>query len=159
MAREWAGAARVVTLIWRSFAVKFALLMLIFLTVPIILYMQFRLADAEKSTLLLQTVQEQGRLVAEGVRPLLKTFEGKSPEIVSGALARFADRRISVKVLFRPAKATADKGFFFIASTPGVLGEHLEYERLELARTGAFDQLAGACKANSQSVTRYTNAQ
>ena len=159
MARERTGAGRLIALIWRSFAVKFVLLLLIFLTVPIMLYTQFRMADAEKSALLLQTVQEQGRLVAEGVRPLLKSFEGKSPEIVSGALARFAGHRINVKVLFRPVKATGEKGFFFIASTPRVLGEDLEAERQELARTGAFDQLAGACKANSQSVTRYTNAQ
>ncbi|MGH6660528.1 MAG: hypothetical protein ACREB6_03240, partial [Rhodospirillales bacterium] len=57
-----------------TFAAKITVLLLIFLAVPVILYDQFRVANAEKNELLLANVRQQGRLIAEALRPLVGTF-------------------------------------------------------------------------------------
>ena len=57
---------------FRSLISKLMLLLVIFCAVPVILYIQFREADAEKRFLLMESVREQGRMVAESLRPLLE---------------------------------------------------------------------------------------
>src|SRR3546814_6633068 len=60
---------------FRSLISKLVLLLVIFCAVPIILYIQFREADAEKRFLLMESVREQGRMVAESLWPLLEQQE------------------------------------------------------------------------------------
>src|SRR3546814_7045399 len=50
---------------FRSLISKLVLLLVIFCAVPVILYIQFREADAEKRVLLMESVREQGRMRSE----------------------------------------------------------------------------------------------
>ena len=52
----------------RSLAAKSALLIAIFLAVPLIVYDQFRAADEAAAALLLQEVREQGRVMAQALQ-------------------------------------------------------------------------------------------
>ena len=62
----------------RSLISKILLLLVVFIAVPVILYNEFRRADQDKQVLLSESLQEQGRLMAESLRPLLQR-EGGSP--------------------------------------------------------------------------------
>ena len=55
----------------RSLASRLVLVSLVFIAVPILIYQQFRAADEDKQTLLLQSAQQQGQLIARALEPLL----------------------------------------------------------------------------------------
>ena len=74
----------------RSLISKLVLLLLVFIAVPIILYAEFRQADADKRTLLLQSVRAQGRLIAESLRPLLKREGTSTLSALNEAIKPFA---------------------------------------------------------------------
>src|SRR3546814_19158542 len=78
---------------FRSLISKLVLLLVIFCAVPIILYIQFRENDAEKRFLLLESVREQGRMVAESLRPLLEQQEISSLPLMNDEVARFATKQ------------------------------------------------------------------
>src|SRR5690606_34949584 len=86
---------------WRAFATKLALLLLIFVAVPIILYSEFRSADEEKQRLLLQSTQEQGRLIAGTLKPLLKGFDPGTVQQLGDVLGQISSTDTNIKVLFR----------------------------------------------------------
>lgn len=144
--------------LWRSFAFKFILLLIIFLTVPIILLVQFVSADSQRNEILLASVRDQGRLIAAGLLPVLAGAEAaKDPAALGSALSRLAGDAVNAKVLFRPKSEDREQRFYFVASAPMVSGDYLESERAELARIGVFQHLDESCQTDFQSAIRYTN--
>ena len=130
---------------FRSLVSKLVLLLVIFCAVPVILYIQFREADAEKRLLLMESVREQGRMVAESLRPLLEQQEVSSLPLLNDEVARFATEQTGVKVLFRPAGEYGADSFFFVASQPSIAPTELAEERDRLVERGVFDNLAQSC--------------
>src|ERR1051326_6842445 len=57
--------------LYRSLAAKAAVLGLIFLAVPLIVYDQFNAADQAQQALLMRSVREQGRVMQQALLPLL----------------------------------------------------------------------------------------
>src|SRR5690606_37658586 len=102
--------------LWQSLATKLILLLLVFATVPIILYSQFRAADTDKNALLYRSVQEEGRLVTEALAPLVEAFQARSAARLSEALVRLGGDRINIKLLFQPSGVVKTDSFFYIAS-------------------------------------------
>jgi len=143
--------------IWRSFAAKFVILLTIFLAVPLVTYSQFRAADADKMALVLKGVEDQGRLMAESLAPLLDRFDPRSTVNLSQALARLANDTTKAKLLYRPAGATDLKNFFYVAATPMVPPEYLEREQAELGLAGVIDQLPAICQGGQPVPLRFTN--
>lgn len=140
-----------------SFAVKMAVLLVIFLAVPAILYTQFRAADAEKNRLLLANVQNQGRLTAAAVRPLLDRFGPDTAKALNERVAALGQQGgLSLKVLFRPAARSGGQGFYFVAAWPAVPTKTLEAEQAELMRTGILDKVRGTCEGNLPLALRFT---
>ena len=143
---------------WHSFGFKFALLLVIFLALPVLLFIPFRNADLERNQLLIASVRDQGRLIAEGVRPLLERGDViKSPGVLSEMLARFVRGGVNARILFRPANETGARNFFIVSAVPPVSNDYLERERVELIRIGAFEKLDESCQWDYQAATRYTN--
>lgn len=130
---------------FRSLISKLILLLIIFCAVPVILYIQFREADAEKRFLLMESVREQGRMVAESLRPLLEKQEISSLPLLNDEVARFATAQTGVKVLFRPAGEFGADSFYFVASQPTIAPTELAEERDRLVERGVFDNLAQSC--------------
>lgn len=146
-----------IALVWHSFGFKFGLLLVIFLALPVLLFILFRNADVERSQILIGSVRDQGRLIAEGVRPLILRGDAiKNPLVLSESLSRFAGRGINARILFRPA-AEKTGSFFLISAAPPVPNDYLETERAELARLGVFERLDETCQLDNQAATRYTN--
>jgi len=140
----------------RSFAVKLIVLLVIFVSVPLILYGQFEAADDAKVRLLQQAVAQEGRLIARAIQPQLETFDPRTPDRLTQAVARIAGEQTNVKLLLRPTGRGANE-FFYIASNPAVSAEYLESERQNLIRTGVFEVLSDTCAGEYQLGLRFTN--
>ncbi len=139
----------------RSLISRLLLLLVVFVAVPIAVYYTFRQADLERRALLISNVQEQGRLVALGLEPLLRQSE-PSPLLTLGeSLARFANRNTRIKVLFRPTGKADVASFFYVASAPPVPTAFLQQERDELVRQGILDTVSVTCTGNLPLANRY----
>lgn len=141
----------------RAFATRLTLLLVIFVAVPVIVYGQFRAADAEKQGLLLRSAEQQGRLVAESLKPQLAEFGPRTAGALGRTLAQIATDDIKIKVLFRPRGATGESSFYYVASVPAVTTQYLEAERSELVETGIFRQVPETCARVDATASRFTN--
>ncbi|MFO0996210.1 MAG: HAMP domain-containing sensor histidine kinase [Alphaproteobacteria bacterium] len=141
--------------LWRSLGAKLIALVVIFFAVPVILYDQFQAADREKRALLLKLVQDQGRVLAESLRPRLETFDWRSNPGKATQLLPFHETGLHVRLLFRPIGETGARNFFYVASTPAVSTESLEQDRAELLHAGVLDKLGDSCEGGTSLATRY----
>lgn len=134
-----------------------ALLFGILLLVPLIIYAQFLEADREKQSLLLQSVQEQGRLTGQALLPLLSSPAGDLPtERLDGKLKSLAGPFANVKILFRPSGSTGQAGYYFVASSPQVSTAQLAEEREKLIEQGVLQRLSESCSGDEQLAVRFS---
>lgn len=138
-----------------SLAVQLVLLVVIFLGVPAIIYNQLHNADNEKKALLLRSVQEQGRLVAQALTPLLTAPTPPPLPVVGRELARFSSEEIQLRVLLQPGQLDSNRGFFYVASTPTRPSDYLEAEREQLRKHGVLDRLTETCAGDLPIAMRY----
>jgi two-component system sensor histidine kinase ChvG len=120
-------------------------LIAVFVAVPVILYRQFEGADQAKKALLLRSVQEQGWLIAEAMRPVLSGPTPPALPIVGRELAKYGVGEATLRILFQPANVVNADGFYYVASVPTMPTELLASEREELQRQGVLDRLAQTC--------------
>lgn len=135
------------------------MLAFIFVVVPLILYSQFKAADDEKQQLLLRSVGDQGRVMAQALAPLVAASEKPNLARLQQELARFADDVTNVKLLFKPAAAVDSGGFYYIASWPVVPASQLDIEGEKLRQQGILSQLATSCEGELPMALRYTTPQ
>jgi len=129
------------------------LLVAIFLAVPLIVYDQFRAADRATANLLLQSVREQGRVMAQALQPMVAGTDKPSIPDLGRALERFASDTTRVKVIYQPAGKTE---FYYVASWPAVSAAQLDNERSELAQQGILDRLSATCEGELADARRYS---
>src|SRR5579872_267738 len=137
----------------RSLATKAALLVVIFVAVPVIIYDQFRAADQAAAALLMQEVREEGRVMAQALLPVLGATDKPSIPELGNQLQRFAGETTRVKVIFRPTDQAA---FYYVASWPTVSTAQLDNERAELAQQGVLDKLSQTCEGELPFAFRYS---
>ena len=137
----------------RSLSFKAALLALIFVAVPLILYYQFRAADEAQAALLLSSVREQGRVMAQALGPILSTADKPSFPQLGQELQRFAGDATRVKLIYEP---TGQSAFYYVASWPLLSMAQLDSERNELAQEGILDRLTATCVGDFPFALRYT---
>jgi two-component system sensor histidine kinase ChvG len=131
--------------------------LIILISVPVIIYAQFLDADREKQAVLLQSVQEQGRLIGQALLPLLSDPDGNLPlEQLRQELRRVASDRAHVAVLLRPQDSPGEEGFFYIASHPPVSTPELKAERQRLLEQGVLSRLAESCSGDEPLAVRYS---
>ncbi|HEU0070601.1 MAG TPA: ATP-binding protein [Alphaproteobacteria bacterium] len=139
-----------------SIAGKLALILVVFVACPLIIYSQFRDADEEKNALLLRSVREQGRLVAQALTPLLTSADAAALPKLRQGVEKVVDGPLKVRLLLRPQSAEPDN-FFYMASVPPVAADLLQRERKELLETGILERLRGSCEGEGPLALRYTN--
>ncbi len=146
-----------------SIATKAIILVVIFIACPLIVYVELRGADREKSRLLMETVQEQGRLMAVALTPALQRFGAGRTPALQAELASVVSGSTKVKVLFRPetarvrSKGQQNVGFFYVAAWPEVPAAYLDTEWQFLVETGLLDRLRDSCEGERALAVRYTN--
>lgn len=77
-----------------SFSFKLALLALILLSVPLILYRQFTEAEYDQERLLANAIDQTNRVTAALLRPHLEKFSKEPASMLHDALARAAGRHM-----------------------------------------------------------------
>jgi two-component system sensor histidine kinase ChvG len=142
-----------VSRLYRSLAVKAAVLAIIFLAVPLIVYDQFRAADEAQKAVLIRSVREQGRVMAQALAPLLSGSERPALPQLGRELARFADELTNVKLIFSPP---GESGFFYVASWPAVPTAQLDAERAKLQQQGVLERLGQTCEGELPFALRYS---
>ncbi len=141
--------------LFRSIIGKLVLLLLVFIAVPVMLYSEFRQADLEKQVLLLKSVREQGRLLAENLRPILERKDPSPLLALPGAVKRLTTPSIGIKVLFRPKGEIGAERFYFVATEPALPPTELEAERDRLIERGVLDSLVSSCVWEEPTALRY----
>jgi two-component system sensor histidine kinase ChvG len=145
---------RIIAQLLHSFTLKLALLAIILLSVPLILYWQFARAEKEQLALISNAVVQSNHVLAGMLQGHFEKFAGEAPGELQRALARAAVGDTHVKILLRLKGA---KSFVYVASVPAVSAEYLQAERDELMRLGIFDLLGPSCDGNSDLDMRFVN--
>lgn len=117
---------------------------------PIILYGEFRDAEAEKQALLLDAVRDKGLIIGRPLSEVLVQADEIPFVELANELARFASDQIRIKLLFQPIETgTASKGgFFYVAAAPPVSTEDLDLERQSLKNQGILQRLESSCEGD-----------
>ena len=115
-----------------SLIAKFVIMVLVFFAVPALLYQEFRQADLDRQNIVLTAVREQGRLMAESLRPTLERADPSSLLELPEEIERIATKGNGIKVLFRPVGEEGVQGVFFVASEPRLSPDAVSYTHLTL---------------------------
>jgi two-component system, OmpR family, sensor histidine kinase ChvG len=130
-----------------SLTAKTVFLGVVFILVPVFLYLEFRTTYEESQELLLRSVRAEGRTISQSLLPLLETADVAALPELGRELARYAGEVTTIKLLLQPAGVHNDtNGFYYVASWPPVSPSNLEVERETLAHQGVLDRLAENCK-------------
>ena len=130
-----------------SISAKTAFLGVVFVLVPVFLYIEFRSAHETSQELLLRSVRAEGRTISQSLLPLLANADPSALPEIGRDLARYAGEVTTIKLLLQPAGAqNATQGFYYVASWPPVAPSNLEAERDTLASQGVLDHLSENCR-------------
>ena len=130
-----------------SITAKTAFLGVVFVLVPVFLYIEFRSAHETSQELLLRSVRAEGRTISQSLLPLLTNADGAALPEIGRDLARYAGEVTTIKLLLQPAGTqNRAEGFYYVASWPPVASSNLEAERDTLANQGVLDRLAENCR-------------
>src|SRR5215831_17723715 len=131
----------------RSLTAKIIFLAVVFVSVPVFLYLEFRAAHEESQELLLRSVRAEGRTISQSLLPLLKDADAAALPEIGRALARYAGQVTTIKLLLQPPAAQAGtNGFYYVASWPPVAPSNLQAERETLQSQGVLERLAENCR-------------
>jgi two-component system sensor histidine kinase ChvG len=132
-----------------SLTAKTAFLAVVFILVPVFLYLEFRRAYEESQELLLSSVRAEGRTISQSLLPLLETADNAALPELGRHLTRFGSEVTTIKLLLRPAAASAGSdAFYYLASWPAVTQSNLQAEHDTLARQGVLERLAENCRGD-----------
>lgn len=139
----------------RSLRLQGFALLAVLIVIPLLLYSIFAKIETERRDLLLAAVRDTGDAIATGLTPELQALEPARFGELDARLARFADPRRQITLLFHPGQVhpnLADPGagaageqFFLVASAPSISTEQLAEARARLASLGVMDRLGQSC--------------
>lgn len=135
--------------LWRSLATRLALLTIVFLAVPVLIYDQFQRADVTTQALLLQSAQRQGELIARALEPDLSRANRAALPHLGSVLGRFSNENTRLKLLVRPRTMSGSEAFFYVGAAPSVPTDDLNAERRQLLEQGVLDRLGASCAGNA----------
>ena len=142
----------------RSLALRVGVMLVIFLIVPVALYLRFQAADRERNALLQEVVERQGRLITAAIAPTVNASGMSEILTVSSALKDLGERAgANVKLLLSPATESGS-GFFFVAAWPPVDASLVDRERTALIETGILGSVRKTCAGGVGETVQYTNA-
>jgi two-component system sensor histidine kinase ChvG len=141
----------------RSISGRLVLLVVIFLLVPLVLYQAFRRADEEKRVLLIQSVQNQGQIIAAMLRPALQSFDQRGAAELGEWLKGIPVHGLHVKILLHPARNAGLQSFYYIAAAPMLSPTRLAADSRELLSTGLFGKLTDSCDGGFPLAENYIN--
>jgi len=148
--------ARQLRLVSRSLTGKFVVLAIMFLVVPVILYVKFAEVDTERRNFLLHSLQVEGRLAAEALEPALSKASGKALLGAAKAVQDLANDQVHIKLLLRPVGR--GDSFFLVAASPTIETADLDRERQRLDETGVLSRLDESCAGTGPLAVQYAGS-
>jgi two-component system sensor histidine kinase ChvG len=129
-----------------SLSAKIVFLAVVFVLVPVFLYLEFRRAYQESQELLLSSVRAEGLAISQSLLPLLETIDTAALPDLGRHLVPFASEVTTIKLLLRPAGINArSDAFYYLASWPAVTQSNLQAEHDTLAKQGVLERLGENC--------------
>ncbi len=123
------------------------ILAVIFVAVPIFLYLEFQATYQGNQRLLLRSVRDQGRVISQSLLPMLETADARSLPDLGDVLSGYANQVTTIKLLLSPANPGRRRGgFYYVASWPTVSPANLDAQRKILAQQGVLSHLAKHCR-------------
>ena len=93
---------RVIRWAW-SLTAKTVFLAIVFILVPVFLYIEFRAAHEQSQELLLRSVRAEGRTISQSLLPSLENANRVAFPELGRDLARYAGEVTTIKLLLQPA--------------------------------------------------------
>jgi two-component system sensor histidine kinase ChvG len=129
-----------------SLSAKIVFLAVVFVLVPVFIYLEFRRANQESQELLLSSVRAEGRAINQSLLPLLETIDNAALPDLGRHLAPFASEVTTIKLLLRPAGTSGGSdAFYYLASWPAVTQSDLQAEHDTLGQQGVLERLGENC--------------
>ncbi len=150
--REKLRAAR---RLWDSLTLKLVALVVIFLSLPVILYGQFERADREKRELVSRSILQESMLIAQALAPSLDTPARPPLGRLNDELTKFVADGTTLKLMLRPASGHGGQAFYYVASAPRPNIEQVDEEWSELLLRGIPQRLSESCTGDLPLVIRY----
>ena len=141
-----------------SLITKLGLLVIALLALPFVVYQEFEQAFQEKQRLLIESVREQGRLMAANLRPLLQQADSTPFVELPNRLQDLATDEMGIRVLLSPRDETGVESFYFVASAPAMAPAALERERSLLVDGGILGQLVESCSGELALAVRHQSS-
>src|ERR1700761_3793305 len=139
-----------------SLTLKLALLVGIFIALPVVLYGQFERADRQTRNLVAESLRHRGWLISQAVAPLLDHAETLPGQALNDQLEKLADDGTILKLMFRPnARNGASSDFYFMASAPKLSAEQTGPSLDLLAQHGILKSLQDSCSWDKPVELRY----
>jgi two-component system sensor histidine kinase ChvG len=138
-----------------SLTLKLALLVGIFIALPVVLYGQFEKADRQTRNLVAESLRNRGGLIAQAVAPLLDQADSLSGTALNDQLAKLADGGTILKLMFRPAANAGTGQFYFMASAPHLSPDQTGPSLDLLAQHGILKSLSDSCSWDKPVEIRY----
>jgi two-component system sensor histidine kinase ChvG len=154
MAEAGADARWTPSVLLRSLRVQGFTLLVVLIVLPTLLYSIFGSIETERRDLLVTAVRDAGTAIAAGLAPELQTLQPADFDGLDKSLARFADPRRRITLLYHPTGSAATEQFFFVAGVPQVSVEQLGRERERLVSLGVLNGLARSCAGGTQLAER-----
>ncbi|MEQ8395720.1 MAG: HAMP domain-containing sensor histidine kinase [Thalassobaculum sp.] len=130
----------------RPITAKLALVIILFAAVPAVLYQQFRIAEAERTALLLDGIANQGQAIIESMRSVLMKADPTELTQLGPRMAALAGDQVGLRLLYRPQESTIDS-FLLVAAVPPIPADALESERRFLIRSRLLETAWNSCDA------------
>ncbi len=148
-------SARGIRRLTASLTLKMIALFSIFVALPILLYGQFESADRKERDLVISALQRQSWLIAQALAPLLDSPSQRLHTSLGEELGKYTDNGSTLRLMFRPSDAGAEKQFYYVASAPRVAADQLTTELDTLAERGILARLAETCSWDAPIEVRY----
>jgi len=86
-----------------SITAKTGFLAIVFILVPVFLYIEFRSAHETSQELLLRSVRAEGHTISQSLLPMLTDADSAALPEIGRYLARYAGEVTTIKLLLQPA--------------------------------------------------------
>jgi two-component system, OmpR family, sensor histidine kinase ChvG len=138
-----------------SVTVRLAVLVAIFVALPIVLYGQFENVDRRMRDLVVRSIQSRSWLIAQALRPVLDRGAAPAHGELNAELRKYSADGTDLKLMLRPAGANENRHFYYVAAAPEASPGDLGAELDSLTRHGVIQSLGASCSIDSPVEIRY----
>jgi len=135
--------------------VRLAVLVAIFVALPIVLYGQFETVDRRMRELVVRSIQSRSWLIAQALQPVLDRQSSAPHRELNAELRKYSGDGTDLKLMLAPSGSSDSRHFYYVASAPeedpGQLGTELD----SMTRHGVIQSLGKSCSVDAPVEFRY----